>query len=143
MIDLPEIACTGACAPACSNVPMSDVEQRRVSMDLGRPVEMGADGVCSALVDGRCVAHKNRPLICRLFGVAEGLECPHGCRPTGGRYLRKRIAFQLMADNGEMTVPYAPGGVTSGVRGGAAAYLTGFISRVSPVQIRSPRRLRS
>lgn len=36
----------------------------------------------------RCTVHARRPLICRLYGVSEGLPCPFGCKPTP-RYLTK------------------------------------------------------
>ncbi len=36
----------------------------------------------------RCTVHENRPLICRLYGVSEGLPCPHGCKPNP-RYLTR------------------------------------------------------
>lgn len=38
-------------------------------------------GSCPALVKKRCSGYEGRPLICRLFGVAEGMPCPYGCKP--------------------------------------------------------------
>jgi Fe-S-cluster containining protein len=29
----------------------------------------------------RCTVYEARPLICRVYGAAEGLRCPHGCTP--------------------------------------------------------------
>ena len=37
---------------------------------------------CALLVLGRCSVYDQRPLICRAFGAAEGLRCPHGCCPA-------------------------------------------------------------
>jgi Fe-S-cluster containining protein len=41
------------------------------------------DGLtCRYLKKARCTIYDVRPLICRLYGAASGLECPHGCRPA-------------------------------------------------------------
>lgn len=37
-----------------------------------------------------------RPLICRLFGMAEIMECRHGCKPEGG-LLPDRAVFVFLA----------------------------------------------
>jgi Fe-S-cluster containining protein len=36
---------------------------------------------CAALKDKKCSIYTVRPAICRLYGVAEGLECAFGCEP--------------------------------------------------------------
>ncbi len=42
------------------------------------------DGYCSYLTeDRRCSVHDVRPLVCRMYGAAEGLECPYGCPSMG------------------------------------------------------------
>jgi Fe-S-cluster containining protein len=33
---------------------------------------------------GRCAVYGIRPMVCRLWGLVEGMPCPHGCRPDGG-----------------------------------------------------------
>ncbi len=38
---------------------------------------------CPYLKDRRCSIYDARPLICRHFGIEEGL-CPHGCEVDGG-----------------------------------------------------------
>jgi hypothetical protein len=44
----------------------------------GRPL---ARHVCSMLTDdGRCSVYEDRPMICRLFGAANGMECHRGCK---------------------------------------------------------------
>lgn len=40
-----------------------------------------SDNVCGCLVAGRCSIYVDRPLICRAFGVTEGLLCPHKPAP--------------------------------------------------------------
>lgn len=40
---------------------------------------------CSMLTeDGRCSQYEIRPMICRLYGAAEGIECSRGCKPIIG-----------------------------------------------------------
>lgn len=46
----------------------------------------------------RCKVYEARPLICRTFGVAKGLECHHGCKPTNSKYLTKEEFFDLVQD---------------------------------------------
>ena len=42
----------------------------------------GSSRSCNALNEqGRCVIYESRPAICRLWGVVEGMRCPHGCEP--------------------------------------------------------------
>lgn len=52
---------------------------------------------CSALgADNRCRGYEARPLICRIFGVAEELQCPHGC--VAERLLTKEESLKLFAE---------------------------------------------
>lgn len=48
---------------------------------------------------GLCSIYEQRPLICRLFGLVEGMRCPYGCIPD--RWLTDAEAYELMteADN--------------------------------------------
>lgn len=42
-------------------------------------------GLCPALTaDERCGVYEVRPMVCRLWGAAEPMPCPWGCRPAGG-----------------------------------------------------------
>ena len=92
---MPAIECKGLCWESCSTVPVFPVElellQERAGHDLaitdlsyagGRVVGLGEFAKpCPFLVMRRCSAHDVRPVICRAFGVVEGLRCPHGCEP--------------------------------------------------------------
>lgn len=93
---LPDVRCRGLCWESCSNVPMNEKEISRASLDLGRLIGMLPDGTCNALVGGRCGVYLNRPLICRLWGGAEGMECPHGCEVVGDPVARAD-GFNLLA----------------------------------------------
>lgn len=79
---LPSIPCTGACATvACRDLGVSDLDIVAMSL-AGATLGAADDGrTCSALVDGRCAAHDERPFICRVYGVSPELPCPYGCQP--------------------------------------------------------------
>jgi len=101
---LPAMECQGLCADSChTHVDASDAERtrllRRHGLDLDAPTP---DGACPALSRsfglGRCSVHADRPMICRLWGAAAAMPCPHGCTPDGGR-LDDRATLQLLADS--------------------------------------------
>jgi hypothetical protein len=97
--EVPDVECLGRCQDSCTAIGMS-VRERRVAEDaLGGPVTCAPDGVCSALgADGRCRIYDRRPMVCRLWGAAEAMPCPHGCRPRdGGTLLTHEGAGLLQA----------------------------------------------
>lgn len=97
---VPALDCKGLCTDQCSLIPMTGPEWRHLDradvphswLDLNMvfmPSEaeterQGIENVrCPLLTDdGRCSEYDRRPLICRLWGVSDGLPCPHGCRPA-------------------------------------------------------------
>jgi uncharacterized protein len=82
---IPDMECKGLCASvACEHIPMSQTERARLEAAVGRDVTIPEDAplICPALEAGRCSVYDSRPLMCRLWGAAEGLACPHGCRPA-------------------------------------------------------------
>lgn len=108
--DLPVLMCKGLCHEQCTIVPMTPVELLRVERAIGRPLEVQEDGRCGALNDcNRCDGYNVRPLICRIWGMAEGAMCGHGCVTTSGRYLEYHEVAGLMAraalEEGEHVVP--------------------------------------
>ena len=52
------------------------------------------------LQEGRCTIYDDRPLVCRLWGAAENLICPFGCKPD--RYLTEAEAVDLMSRMNEL-----------------------------------------
>lgn len=93
--DLPDVHCKGLCADSCSVVMMSGLEEARLRE---RGVDLSADAVYRLVLDladgghprcpalsplNTCTQYDVRPLICRLYGAAEGLRCEHGCTSTG------------------------------------------------------------
>ena len=105
---VPKIECTGACVGECSVIPMSELEAgqiREVSLrpvtfetsPSGQHVTMIPEGpglVCPMLVGTKCSIYNSRPLVCRIFGVSEGLACPKGCRPK--KMLTRKEAASLL-----------------------------------------------
>lgn len=83
---LPALACKGLCQHSCEeHVEASDLEHARArtaGVDLTAPT---ATGACPALVStfgaGHCGIHPVRPMVCRLWGIAASMPCPHGCLP--------------------------------------------------------------
>jgi hypothetical protein len=81
-----KIACKGLCFDACGPIVMSGVEYAR----LGEPVFTTLR--CPVLgPDNRCTKYEVRPTICRLWGVAEGTQCPHGCEIEGGQKIDGQV----------------------------------------------------
>jgi Fe-S-cluster containining protein len=90
-------------------IPVEPVEQE-VIMSLGafqhstnmnvacsdRVLPLNAQGNKCGYLDPfkRCAVYENRPMICRFYGAAEGLECEHGCKPK--RYLNRDQVVKLM-----------------------------------------------
>jgi Fe-S-cluster containining protein len=99
--ELPVIACRGECHSSCGPIQMSRLEWQRIIRKLGYEprarirLHDPRSLTCPMLSQNRCTVYAIRPLICRLWGIAEGLECPWGCRPEP-RYLTKLEAFDFM-----------------------------------------------
>jgi len=89
---IPSAGCKGLCTEACASIPVLPFELEQLEAVAGRRLPTISAGdtlilgvavgdACPLLVMGRCSVYDQRPLICRAFGSAEGLRCPHGCRP--------------------------------------------------------------
>lgn len=102
---IPEIPdCDGRCWTSCGAIDMSDRERQRIRqagyritpVNLARAME--ETFYCEALTsDRRCAVYTMRPLVCRLWGAAEGLRCPYGCVPAGG-YLKDDDAYRMIVE---------------------------------------------
>lgn len=99
---LPSLECRGKCAESCVPIDMSDAERARIQRAHGiaiPPRDEVTTGSCPALAFmGTCQVYADRPMICRLWGVADAMRCPHGCRPTTG-WLPDQEAFTLLLDS--------------------------------------------
>ena len=99
---VPDPGCRGLCASSCSrHVDASTAERERIAdtgVDLDAPTP---DGACPALsramvTTGICTIHPIRPMVCRLWGAAASMPCPHGCVPEGG-VLDDATAMRMLA----------------------------------------------
>lgn len=107
---LPQLNCKGLCHDQCTIVPMTPVELRKVERALGGKLIPTADGKCGALDENnRCRVYKDRPLVCKLWGMSEGMICPHGCETDSGFYVEYHEAIGMFAQKaareGEPVVP--------------------------------------
>lgn len=110
---IPDVACKGLCHDQCTIVPIAPAERTAIESHTGRRVKMlpmvkpllmrpADDGLtCRYLKRARCSIYEVRPMICRLYGAAEGLACPHGCRPLGG-LLSNEVVRGLLAKLDEL-----------------------------------------
>jgi Fe-S-cluster containining protein len=106
---IPEIECKGLCHPSCTIVPAEDLEIKRArkrmscnpfrvsNKDLELAKTTGKIPSCGALKDNRCTIHSVRPAICRLYGSAEGLECPFGCQSKKEK-LSRQEAYSIIRE---------------------------------------------
>ena len=95
--EVPELECKRLCADYCTTgpIPMGKIEWERVKKHLGSsPKGDTKTWVCPMLDGTTCTVHAVRPLICRLWGAARGMECPHGCKPK--RWVEKDEGHALL-----------------------------------------------
>jgi hypothetical protein len=97
--------CDGRCWTTCGPIEMSDRERQRIRQAGVRitPWQQAVsrlDGFwCEALTgDKRCAVYEMRPLLCRIWGAVEGLECVYGCRPEGG-WLPEAEGYRLIMES--------------------------------------------
>jgi Fe-S-cluster containining protein len=107
---IPELDCKGLCHPSCTIVPASKIEIKRAKSRMGgknpfnpatalKQLQAGANKIpsCGALKDNKCSIYTARPAICRLYGAAEGLECPFGCEPKKPK-LSRQEAYSIIRE---------------------------------------------
>jgi Fe-S-cluster containining protein len=71
--------CKGLCHDSCGPVLASKWEAERISKSAVVLERKDAE-VCPFLTeDNSCSSYQHRPLVCRLYGTAEGFLCEHGC----------------------------------------------------------------
>ena len=89
------IECKGHCQGSCGPIAMTPDEFRRISEASETIPTVDEHATCSLLVGGRCSVYDVRPIICRLWGMVRGMECPWGCKPTP-RYLTREEGFAFI-----------------------------------------------
>ena len=98
---VPRIKCKGKCQASCGPIYASDLERKLFTENTGHPFPMPADVLASKDCTcprlnavGQCDSYQVRPLICRLWGVVQGMRCPHGCEAD--RIMTDREAAELL-----------------------------------------------
>lgn len=86
---LPPLDCRGLCHSTCTVIAATELEYQLVE-DTGVSIRPRLALItnetvpdCPALGPLRnCTVYALRPLLCRAYGVVEGLRCVHGCVPA-------------------------------------------------------------
>jgi len=73
---VPKFACIPGCSDCCGPVMWNkwEIEQLELVKDILVPK-------CPYSTSTGCAAYAHRPVVCRLFGAVEGMDCPHGKTP--------------------------------------------------------------
>lgn len=117
---IPEIDCQGLCYDQCTliiahpaelnnigfNPHFKTLEDCKVLVHLIKQDWYHNDGclTCPMLDSNkRCKIYDKRPLVCRLYGVVEGMECRFGCKPKT-RYLTDKEGRELMLSVKQLVV---------------------------------------
>lgn len=114
---VPKVECKGRCAIACSSIPLTVLEARRLQMATHRKPRTTADMKCVYLTaDERCSVYSIRPLICRAWGVLKTLSCIHGCTPATwfAEADFVRLAQEIERIAGELLITHPDGVAPSG-----------------------------
>lgn len=99
--ELPGIDCQGRCWDSCGPIDMTRLERARIRREKDVLIPVGSfveDGpvMCPALTMFRqCGVYEIRPLICRIWGLAETMPCTYGCKPE--RYLNDVEMYEFLA----------------------------------------------
>lgn len=102
---IPRLECKGKCQESCSAIALFPAEVVRISPH-GLPTTNN-NLQCSKLTIMGCSIYRDRPLICRLFGVVKKMRCPFGCIPE--QWLTDAEAQNLMkqVDQLKPGLPYS------------------------------------
>ena len=92
---IPAIKCKGLCFITCGELGLSKGEFVQLTKVTGKAPKV-INGECNYLVDNKCTVYKDRPSVCRLYGVVENMRCPYGCEAE--RILTEREARAIMDD---------------------------------------------
>lgn len=107
---VPSPHCKGLCVEECRTLgdAVPALEQQLIFEATGKKMNRASAPTaeafakpCSLLVGGKCSVYAYRPLICRMYGVAEGLACPHGCKAESP--LDDATAFGIIKDAIELS----------------------------------------
>lgn len=97
---LPKLACKKKCQQSCGPIVAAPEEEARMIVASGgKALGYGLNLGCSYLtLGGLCSVYAARPLLCRLWGIAEEMPCPWGCVPA--RWLTRAETNRLFREAG-------------------------------------------
>lgn len=79
---IPGMSCIPGCTACCAHVPWSKIEWDRLPDEFKEKHTVHSLKCPFSSESEGCLCHDERPITCRLFGVAESLPCPRGAKPT-------------------------------------------------------------
>ena len=94
MYRLPKHNCKN-CGQCCGPVPINAEEQRHIQNYVdSHEVEVNNEHdfiTCKFRVKNKCSIYPVRPMLCRLMGVVEGMECAYGnsAKIDGSKHLKR------------------------------------------------------
>lgn len=96
---LPKLSCQRKCQASCGPIVMSRVEWQRIIAAVGYEPK-GKDLTCPLLDrrTGDCRVYRERPALCRLWGLVRAMACPWGCVPE--RWLTDAEAYAFLEEVG-------------------------------------------
>ena len=74
---IPTFKCIEGCTDCCGPVVFTKWEWSRIK-DKRKATSIH----CPYIGENGCDIYEDRPILCRLYGTVQGMECPKGCRPT-------------------------------------------------------------
>ena len=79
---LSHLGCPEGCSACCGFAPATEEEYALIQRFIARhkiiPVRHPDGETCPLFIDGRCAIYPVRPMICRLYGHTQDLNCPLG-----------------------------------------------------------------
>ena len=99
---IPKIDCQGKCQQSCGIILMSETEKKQLmkkGIDIPgfktHPI-FGKHTCTKISDDGKCSIYKDRPAVCRLWGVVLEMPFPHNC--TAEKILTKDEGFSILGE---------------------------------------------
>lgn len=74
---IPEMRCLPGCTSCCGHTAWSEFEWSQIPEETRAKFDQFSFK-CSFCSEDGCKVHDYRPIICRMFGVAEGMPCQYG-----------------------------------------------------------------
>ncbi len=79
---IPDFKCKPSCHECCGWIPLVFWERKQMESSTGER-KISKNLLCPYVENGGCSAHKEKPILCRIYGASEEKKmlCPYGCKP--------------------------------------------------------------